>query len=174
MSLDCRSSFGRDENGRARAPVRWHAPWNGLPQPLTGNQNQHQGVIPMLLSNLLKNLSLVGVLALPFACGGVEAGDNPPELENEDAFTSTSHYWIEGQHYTTKNIGTSTGRSCFLAGLGGAIGGAQYSTEQNGAGIYINDAGDYILYIDPLNTSGPYTNKLRVDARCVHSDDGRT
>lgn len=128
----------------------------------------------MLFSNLLKNLSLAAVLALPFACGGMEPGDDAPELESEDAFSSTSHYILEGEHYDTKNIGTSTGRSCFLAGLGGAIGGAQYSTEQNGAGIYVNNAGDYILYIDPLNTSGSYTNKLRVDARCVHSDAGRT
>jgi hypothetical protein len=97
--------------------------------------------------------------------GGADGDDNVGEAQQ--AFTANWNYSWGDTKYSFANIGTSTNRTCFMAGLAGNINPAS-STGQTGAGVHINAGGDYEIYVD---SDGGALNTF---ARCVNTSVGRT
>jgi len=95
------------------------------------------------------------------------------ELSNPTTYFSGNwnYSWGDTQN-SSAVIGTATGRTCFMTGIAGDLrpGDDRYFADgfhPAGAGVRVNAAGNYELYVTP-------TRLIQVWARCVNSAAGRT
>src|SRR3954470_4963894 len=117
-------------------------------------------------------LSMIALFTTPLAaCATMEEpGDDDEHLEaTEQAFTGNWSYSWGDTTTSSADIGTSVGRTCFLAGIGGHLrpigaylfGGTQYPAM---AGVRKKANGNYEIYVQP--EAGHH---LIAFARCVNT-----
>lgn len=129
-----------------------------------------------MFAKLVKTLSLSAMMTLPLSgCGegGEPAVEESGLQELQAAFTGNWNYSWGDTKISSADIGSSTGRTCFMTGLGGhlrPIGAYLYSggTSPAMAGVRKNASGNYEIYVQP--SSGKH---LITYARCVNSAAGR-
>lgn len=129
-----------------------------------------------MFAKLVRTLSLSAMMTIPFAgCGEGEepAMEDSSLKESQAAFTGNWYYSWGDTKISSADIGSSTGRTCFLTGIGGhmrPIGAYLYSGGSSPAmaGVRKNASGNYEIYVQP--NSGKH---LIAYARCVNSSAGR-
>jgi hypothetical protein len=131
-----------------------------------------------------RNRKLYGILPAVFLVGGCldqvddksSADQQEPVGSTEQAFTANWSYSWGVVNNSSIDIGTSSGRTCFLTGVTGNIQPAiwpEAGNDQTGVGLSIDPGtGDYHLNVTPID--GGWGLPLQAFARCVNTAAGRT
>jgi hypothetical protein len=119
---------------------------------------------------LIRRVSLSALISMPIvACGG-EKGADETTSKTDQAFTANWAYAWGTTEVSSTEIGTATGRTCFLTGVTGNLrpdgnypyGSGTYSPA--GAGVRVNAQGNYEIYVAPGRSGSP----VEAFARCAN------
>jgi hypothetical protein len=123
--------------------------------------------------NRIATASMLSVLVFASGCAldtdgetGDETGDDVETSSVEQAFSSLWYYSWGDTKLSSADLGSATGRACFMSGVAGylTVNNWPEGEGQAGAGVYIDANNHYRIFVDPA-----FTATLQTWVRCAGS-----